>query len=218
VLYSGAQETFRRLIAPYYDGEALDQRLYDTEMRNLEFFGYGIKGFTLSLIETAIELSEGRIHGHEIQKIIDLARDMLRADIELLDHVEEAVTALAGSHRLMIITKGDLLDQELKIARSGLGRYIEYVEIVADKRPERYAAILARYGVPPDRFLMVGNSLRSDVLPVLAIGGNAVHIPYRITWAHEAVGAEEMAGAAIVELEHIGQLPALVARLEEEPA
>jgi putative hydrolase of the HAD superfamily len=206
-LYVGTQDRFRQLLAPYHSAEWIDKKLFDTEMRNLRLFGYGIKGFTLSLIETAIELTEGRISGAEIQGIIDLARGMLEAEVRLLDGVAEAVAALAQYFPLMIITKGDLYDQETKIARSGLGPYFRHVEI--------YAAVLRRCQVTPARFLMVGNSLRSDILPVVRLGGHAVHIPHALTWSHELVTETQASENSYLTVEHIGLLPALVEALAQ---
>jgi putative hydrolase of the HAD superfamily len=210
-LYSMTQDKFRRLLAPYEAADLALEKLYATEMRNLEIFGYGIKGFTLSMIETAIELTHGQIAGREIQQIIDFAREMLRAPVELLDQVAMVIPQLAQTHTLMLVTKGDLFDQEAKIAQSGLADYFAYVEIVSDKRQETYQALLNRHHIPPDRFLMVGNSLRSDILPVVAIGGAAVYIPYHLTWAHETVG--DTGERQYAELAHIGLLPPLLEQL-----
>jgi len=182
-------------------------------MRNLQFYGYGIKGFALSLIETAIELTEGRIQGDEIHHLIDLAKDMLTAEVQLLDHAADSVARLAAMYPLMLITKGDLFDQETKIARSRLRPYFRYIEVVSDKTDDSYSALLAKYQLDPARFLMVGNSLRSDILPVVALGGQAVYIPYQITWAHETVVLSEQDRSRFFELDHIGLLPALVERL-----
>jgi putative hydrolase of the HAD superfamily len=205
-LYSDAQARFAEVLAPYGVTEQIEQKLFATESANLRFFGFGIKSFTLSMIETAIALTGGDISGRDVQRVIDLAKGMLSAEVELLEHAEQAVARLAQDYPLMIITKGDLLDQESKIERSGLGRHFKYIEIVSDKTRDSYAALLARHSLRPEGFLMVGNSLRSDVLPVLALGARAVHIPYRLTWAHERVSAEELAGAQYAELEHLGQL------------
>ncbi len=209
-LYVGTQDRFKQLLAPYHSAEWIEQKLYDTEMRNLRVFGYGIKGFALSMIETAIELTEGRISGAEIQRLIDLAREMLEADVRLLDHVADTVAALAERYPLMIITKGDLFDQETKVARSGLGPHFKHVEIVSDKTEASYTALLARHQVPPERFLMVGNSLRSDILPVVNLGGKAVHIPYHLTWAHEVVTETRVGESSYLTLDHIGLLPGLL--------
>jgi putative hydrolase of the HAD superfamily len=187
--FAFSQELFRTLLAPYVNGdlsdEALDQRLSERERTNLELFGYGVKGFTLSMIETAIEVSGGRIGAAQIQTLLDRGKEMLAHPVELLDGVAETVAALSETHRLVLVTKGDLFNQEQKVARSGLAEHFERVEIVAEKDPPTYERILRAVGVPADRFLMAGNSVRSDVLPVLAIGGRAVHIPYELTWVHE---------------------------------
>jgi putative hydrolase of the HAD superfamily len=214
-IYNAAQSKFHALLVQYHSIEWIDDRLYQTEMRNLEHFGYGIKAFALSMIETAVELTEGRIAGSDIQTIIDTAREMLTTEVELLEHVEETVAALAQSYPLMVITKGDLRDQEVKMARSGLAGYFRHFEIASDKNQEGYAALLARLGISPERFLMVGNSLRSDILPVLALGASAVYIPYQFTWAHESAGVPPPEQAGFHQLEHIGLLPALLAELDQ---
>ena len=213
-LYSDAQERFKALLAQYVSHSTIDEHLLEVETRNMPTFGYGIKGFTLSMIETAIELTEGRIVGHDIQKVIDLAKGMFHAEVKLLDYVESTLTTLARTHPLMIITKGDLFDQETKVARSGLAGYFKHIEILSDKTPKSYAALLARYMQPPERFLMVGNSMRSDVLPVLAIGGQAVYIPYAITWAHEVVREMPADLPAFHELASMRELPGLIEALE----
>ena len=215
-LYTMTQSRFKALLAPYHEGEIVDRELYETEMRNLAYYGYGIKAFTLSMIETAIELTGGRVGGAEIRQIIDFAREMLQAPVRLMDGVEDVLVALAADYRLMIITKGDLFDQETKIARSGLADHFDLVEIVSHKKPETYANLLAKHQVTAERFLMVGNSLPSDVLPVLAIGGQGVHIPYHVTWAHEVVDEADVADEGYVELEDVRQLPALLAGLSSE--
>jgi putative hydrolase of the HAD superfamily len=190
--------------------------LYETEMANLPCFGYGIKSFALSMIETAIRLSGGEIPASEIQSIIDMAKAMKQAPVSLLDHVEDVIRVLAGTHRLMLITKGDLLDQERKVASSGLAPYFESVEVVTEKRADVYRDLLAKHRIAPERFMMVGNSLRSDVLPVVSLGARAVYIPYHITWAHETVPVHPDQAQGYVELEHIGLLPGLVGRLEKQ--
>ncbi|GAB4423816.1 MAG: HAD family hydrolase [Anaerolineae bacterium] len=212
-IYHFTQAQFAALLAPYCTPETVEQRLYQTEMRNLQHYGYGVKSFTLSMIETAIELSEGKIRGGEIQQIIDFARQMLREPVHLLAGVVETVTALAKDYRLMVITKGDLFDQESKVARSGLGDRFFAVEVVSVKNAEVYRALLAKHDIAPERFLMVGNSLPSDVLPVAEIGGRAVHIPYHITWQHESGKVDDVARQNCIELEDIRQLPALLRRL-----
>jgi putative hydrolase of the HAD superfamily len=213
-LYVNAQARLKALLAQYHSPEWLEERLYQTEMRNLQHFGYGIKAFVLSMIETAVQLSEGRIAGSDVQAIIDLAKEMLAADVELLEHVAETLTSLAQTYALMLITKGDLRDQELKIARSGLARHFRHIEIVSDKSRESYHRLLQRHGIAPERFLMVGNSLRSDILPVLALGASAVYVPYQLTWAHEAAERPPAEQPGYYELEHLGLLPELLEILD----
>lgn len=213
LLFAMTQGRFRELLAPYGDAEWIDKQLFATETRNLEHFGYGIKGFTLSMIETAIELTGGRIGGQEIGQIVEWGREMLSSPVELLPGVEEVVARLGERYPLILITKGDLFDQESKLARSGLGGYFRHVEIVREKDPSIYSAILNKYGVTPGNFLMVGNSVRSDILPVLQIGGKAAHIPYAITWQHEAADLPENKLDGYFHLQSMDELPQLVAQL-----
>ncbi len=181
-----------KLLAPYMKpGADLEKELYVFERKNLKIFGYGVKGFTLSMIETAIELSAGSISGKEIQQIIDLGKEMLEHDIELLPHVTKALSAFKPHFKLMLITKGELFSQESKIARSGLAAEFDIIEIVSEKDPETYLKLLNRHGIDPAGFLMLGNSLRSDVLPIVEIGGQAVHLPYEYTWHHEAAAEDQ---------------------------
>ncbi len=213
ILYTRAQQRFAELLAPYgLDGRATEE-LYSTEMHNLQRYGYGIKGFTLSMIETAIRLTDGQIRGTEVQEILDLAQEMLHTPVQVFEQVAEVLAELANRHRLMLITKGDLLDQQRKVARSGLAPHFEYVEVLSEKTVDVYRSLLTKHQIDARRFLMVGNSLRSDILPVLALGGQAVYIPYHTTWAHEAVARLEERPEGYAELEHIGLLPSLVERL-----
>lgn len=185
-IFVAAQSRYMALLAPYranWDA----QELHDTEQRNLAYFGYGIKGFTLSMIETAIQISDGAISGREIGNIIELAREMVHAPLILLPHIAEVIPLLAQKYRLMLITKGDLFDQEVKIARSGLADYFRHIEVVSEKNSSTYARILHRHDINPNEFVMVGNSLRSDILPVVALGAKAIHVPYYLTWQHEHV-------------------------------
>ncbi len=215
-LYRGTQRQVIEILERYNDAEGIERRMYETEIRNLEHYGYGIKGFTLSMIETAIELTAGCITGAEIGRIIDLTREMFKAPVELLDGVEETVTTLAAAHDLMLITKGDLFEQEAKIARSGLADHFRRVEIVPVKTRETYETIVVKHGLDPRRFLMIGNSMRSDILPVIEMGGRAVHIPYETTWEHELVPEEQLAGREFARLAHIRELLALVDELKNK--
>ncbi|MFO7169615.1 MAG: HAD hydrolase-like protein [Chloroflexota bacterium] len=212
-LFVMTQERFRDLLAPYLSRPWTGQELYEIELRNLQHFGYGIKGFTLSMIETAIELTRGRVTAHEIRQIIEFGRGMLSSPIELIDGVEEVIPALARDYRLMLITKGDLFEQETKIAKSGLAQHFAHVEIVSEKTEAAYRALLAARGIDPSRFLMVGNSMRSDILPVLALGGHAVYVPYHVTWAHEVIPDEALTRRDFHQIASLTELPALISRL-----
>ncbi|MFL6277354.1 MAG: HAD family hydrolase [Blastocatellia bacterium] len=212
-LFTVTQSKFKQLLAGYHSDEWIEAKLNETEHRNIQHFGYGIKGFTLSMIETAIELTEGRISGAEIQQIIDYAKAMVRAPVELLDGVAETISALAEQYPLMLITKGDLFDQESKIARSGLGDHFSHLEIVSEKNTDVYRAVMARHQLDPRRFLMVGNSIKSDILPVIEAGGRAVHIPYHTTWVHEQVSDYD--AASFYEIDNIRLLPGLLEEMRE---
>ncbi|BFM48276.1 HAD family hydrolase [Marinomonas sp. THO17] len=186
-IFMNAQDEFIHLLSPYHDEVYVREHLAEVQIRNLEHFGYGIKGFTLSMIETAIELTEGRILGSEIHEIIALAKCMVAMPVEVLPNIENVLKTLKKEHKLFVITKGDLLDQESKLARSGIVDYFDAIEIVSDKTAATYESILLRHQIKKEDFLMIGNSLKSDVLPVLDIGCQAIHIPYHSTWAHEQV-------------------------------
>lgn len=212
-LFKLTHKKFSQLLAAYHDEEWIEKKLFETEMRNLQYFGYGIKGFTLSMIETAIQLTEGRIKGNEIQKIIDFARQMVKAPVDLLLHAEETVKTLAESYPLMLITKGDIFDQESKIARSELSDYFKHIEILSKKDPAAYRAVFRKHGIKAKNVLMVGNSLKSDVLPVVDIGGQAVFVPYPLTWEHEKVDDAAAYKNKYHEIEHLGLLPGLIETL-----
>ena len=203
--FRDAEASFRRMLAAYHDETWIQERLFATEMRNLRHFGYGIKSFVLSMIETAIELTEGQVTGSEIQAIVDLGKEMLAHPTEPLPQVRETLMALQGRYRLMIITKGDLLDQEAKLARSGLGDFFSAVEVVSDKNEATYRGIFDKHQITPGEFLMVGNSVKSDILPAVALGAHAVHVPYETTWIHEHV--EDADPGAFATLTHLGLLP-----------
>ena len=217
-LFTVTQERFADMLTPYGAAAVARDRLLATERRNLRLFGYGVKGFTLSMIESAIELTEGRVSAGDIQRLIDAGKAMLAHPIDLLKGVGATLEALRGSYRLVLITKGDLFDQESKIARSGVAELFDRIAIVSEKDEAVYGRILAEDGVPPEAFLMVGNSVRSDILPVLALGGSAVHIPYDHTWEHEKADIDEGASPAFHRVESIDRLPELLSRLNGTPA
>lgn len=206
-LFSVTQERFRELLAPYTDAEVVDERLFETEMGNLSLFGYGIKGFTLSMIETAIEITEGRVSTDELRALLDFGKEMLAHPVELLDGAREAIEATSARAQVVLITKGDLFDQESKLARSGLGDLFDAIEIVSEKDEARYRRVLDKHDVAPERFVMVGNSVRSDVIPVARIGARAVHVPYHVTWALEEADPSSLPPSSWTRIEHLGQLP-----------
>jgi putative hydrolase of the HAD superfamily len=205
-IFLDAKEKLFSLLSNYHDADWINQRLDETESHNIGHFGYGVKAFTLSMIETACQLSEGRITGSEILEIIGFARTMLATPITLLDGVKDTIHKLSHEYRLILITKGDLFDQETKVARSGLGDYFEVVEVVANKDKLTYEKLLLRHKIDVNKFVMVGNSLRSDILPVLECGGKAVHIPYETEWFHEAVSAEELIGKDFTTIDNLSDL------------
>lgn len=215
--YRMGRERFHEMLAGagvVLSEEDIDAHVNRTELLNLAHYGYGVSSFVLSLIETAIDLTGGRVSGGDLRGLIDLAKQMLTEEVELFDNVPEAVTALAETHALMLVTKGDLLHQTSKIDRSGLRDRFRFVEVVSTKTPEAYASILARHGVDPARFLMIGNSVRSDILPVIELGGWAVHVPAELNWSHEEAEVPDEAKPRFLELRSLAGLPELVRNLE----
>ena len=215
--YRAGRDRFHKLLAAsgvVLSAEDVDAWVNRTELQNLGHYGYGVSSFVLSLIETAIAVTGGRVTGGDLRGLIDLAKQMLTEEVELLESARDAVTALAASHPLMLITKGDLLHQTSKVDRSGLRDRFRFVEVVSAKTPAVYASILARHGVDPGRFLMVGNSVRSDVLPVVELGGWAVHVPAALSWSHEDAEVPDAARQRCLELRTLANLAALVHSLE----
>lgn len=210
VIFEKVHVRYRELLSRYHDAATVDRTLYATEKRNVELYGYGVKGFTLSAIETAIELTSGQISAEEIRRLITMGQGMLEHPIELLDGVVDVLHAVATDHRLILITKGDLRDQERKLAKSGLAGLFAGVEIVSEKNEATYAGVLRRYEIPPAEFVMVGNSLKSDILPVLALGAAGVHVPYPLLWEHEKTEHRPEAPGRFFELGTLRELPALL--------
>ena len=210
------QDRFTSLLADHAAPDHLAERLEAAERRNLGHYGFGVKGFTLSMIETAIEVTNGRVPASVIGELIAAGREMLEHPIDLLPQARATVTALAADYRVVLITKGDLLDQERKLAQSGLGDLFDGVEIVSDKTEAAYRAIFARHGSGPDQAMMVGNSLKSDVIPALKAGAWGVHVPHGQTWALETADPPTD-HHRFHALETLGALPDLVARLQRGP-
>lgn len=204
-VFMDTQDRLAEILSPFGEPERIKGRLAKAETENLKVFGYGVKGFTLSMIEAAIEVSGGRIGSEEVARIIELAKEMLTRPIELLENVEQTVEDLSRDHELIVITKGDLFDQETKFEKSGLSRFFNAIEVVSEKTVEAYQTVLERRGIARGEFLMVGNSLKSDIFPVLELGARAVHVPYHSTWAHEEV--PDGHGVDYHTIEHIGELP-----------
>ncbi|MAY86730.1 MAG: HAD family hydrolase [Pseudooceanicola sp.] len=204
-----SQDQFASLLADHADPDHLGARLLAAEKRNIGRYGFGIKGFTLSMIETAIEVTESRVPAATIGQILELGREMLAHPIELLPHAREAVEYAANRMPVILITKGDLLDQERKLAQSGLGDLFAAVEIVSDKTPAQYDDIFARHADGPERGIMIGNSMKSDIVPMIEAGGWAVHVPHDLAWALEHADAPSQA-PRFREIPDLGSLPDLL--------
>lgn len=181
------EKKFYALLEGYLPEHSLSKELFRIEMQNLELYGYGIKAFTLSMIESAMQISNNTISLEDIQKIISYGKELLQMPVELIDDAESVLKVLYGKYRLVLATKGDLLDQHRKLTKSGLGKYFHHIEIMSEKKEENYEHLLKRLDIAAEEFVMIGNSLKSDVLPVLEMGGTAFHVPYHVTWAHEHV-------------------------------
>ena len=182
-----AEDKFAELLSGYLPPHNLNQELFKVEMNNLGLYGYGIKAFMLSQIQAAIEISNGTLDVKVIEKIIEYGKELLEKPIELLDGVEDVLKSLQGKYRLVVATKGDLLDQERKLRKSGLEDYFHHIEILSEKREREYEKLIRHLDVSPEEFVMIGNSLKSDILPVLNIGGYGIHVPYHTTWIHEQI-------------------------------
>jgi putative hydrolase of the HAD superfamily len=185
--FRDTEEQFYKLLGEYASQRSLERELLKTEIDNLGLYGYGIKGFVLSMIETAFKVTDNRISTVVVAKIISLGKEMLNHPIELLEGVEEVLETLKDRYRLVVATKGDLLDQERKLRKSGISHYFHHIEIMSEKDDANYLKLIRHLDIQPESLMMVGNSLKSDILPVLNVGGYGVHVPYHITWAHEHI-------------------------------
>jgi putative hydrolase of the HAD superfamily len=215
-LYAAAQSRFAELMGPYADEATSLGVLHETEVRNLPLYGFGVKAFVLSMTEAAIQLSAGSVGSDVIRVLLATGKDMLAAEVELLEGVEQAIAALSSYYPLMVITKGDLGHQASKLERSGLAKHFRYVEIVADKNRDIYTDLFSKHGLDPTQVLMVGNSLKSDVIPVLELGGWGVFVPYTILWAHEHAELPADLSARFREIERLDALPKVVREIEGE--
>ncbi len=204
--YRNAELEFASLLSKYETANKIDQELFKTEMNNLDIYGYGIKSFVLSMVESALEISNNEISTESINEILKIGKDMINKPIELLDGVEEILSTLSKKYRLILATKGDLLDQERKLERSGLTNYFHHIEILSDKKEANYSKLLKHLDIIPQQFLMIGNSLKSDILPLVNIEAHAIHVPFHTTWVHEQVTEEETNGKqykTVKSLKHI---------------
>jgi len=182
-----AEKDFSKLLSRYETVNKIDQELYKKEIKNLEIYGYGVKGFVLSMIEMAVEISNHNVSNKTIEAILNIGKDMINKPVILLEGVENVLNILSKEYRLVLVTKGDLLDQERKLNKSGLIDYFHHIEVVSDKKEENYLKLLTHLDIIPSEFLMVGNSLKSDVLPLINIGAHSMHVPFHTTWIHEDV-------------------------------
>lgn len=188
--FNQAEKQFCILMEDYLTHQSISQVLFKTQIDNLPLYGYGIKGFTLSMLEASHYISKGHITAKTTQKIIQIGKELLTKPVELLDDVQDVLQELQSKYKLVVATKGDLKDQHRKLHKSGLGKYFHHIEVMTDKEPTDYVQLLKRLDIKAEEFLMIGNSLRSDVLPVLELGGYAVHVPFHTTWLHEHVDHE----------------------------
>lgn len=189
--FRNAEHEFAKLLTAYETENKIDQELFKTEIQNLQLYGYGVKGFMLSMIECALELSNHKVSTTTIEKILAIGKEMLNKPIELLAGVEEVLKQLLGNYKLIVATKGDLLDQEKKLEKSGLLQYFHHIEVMSEKKVPDYEKLIKHLDIHPSQLLMIGNSLKSDILPLLEIGAQAIHIPFHTTWAHEVAKPTE---------------------------
>ncbi len=191
-----AELAFAKLLSPYETANKIDQELFKKEMDNLPLYGYGVKAFILSMLESALEISNNEISPQQLKEIIAIGKDMINKPVDLLEGVEEVLHNLSKKYRLILATKGDLLDQERKLEKSGLIDYFHHIEVLSEKKEANYSKLLKHLDIEPSEFLMVGNSLKSDILPLVNINAHAIHVPFHTTWIHEQVSEEETNGKA----------------------
>ena len=189
--FRDAEHQFAKLLAKYETENKIDQELFKKEVKNLAYYGYGVKGFILSMVECALELSNYNVNQKTIAAILNIGKEMLDKPIELLDGVEEVLQSLQGKYKLIVATKGDLLDQERKLEKSNLLKHFHHIEVMSDKKAKDYKKLIKHLDIKPSEFLMIGNSLKSDVLPLVALGASAIHVPFHTTWVHEEVSDQE---------------------------
>ena len=208
--FRAAEEEVGLLLSHYETPNKIDQELFKTEIKNLPVYGYGVKGFVLSMVEMALDISNNKVSNEIIEKILNIGKDMINKPIELLDGVDEVLKSLSKNYRLIVATKGDLLDQERKLEKSGLIDYFHHIEVLSEKQDANYAKLLKHLDIKPSEFLMIGNSLKSDILPLINIGAQAIHVPFHTTWQHEKVTKKEVNGADYKTVQSLTEIIALL--------
>ena len=204
--FRDAEKEFAKCFSKYETCNEIENKLYNMEVKNLPLYGYGIKGFVLSMVEMAQELSNDNVPNTLIKKILDIGKNMLNKPVELLEGVEEVLLELSKKHKLIVATKGDLLDQERKLKKSGLLKYFRHIEVLSDKKESNYRQLLDHLDIKPESFLMVGNSLKSDILPLINIGAKAIHVPFHTTWEHEKVLENELVNKQYITVEKLDNI------------
>ena len=208
--FRDAELKFAKLLAGFETANKVDQELFKMEMKNLPLYGYGVKGFVLSMVEMALELSNYTVSNTVIEQILNIGKDMINKPVELLEGVEETLSVLSKKYRLIVATKGDLLDQERKLEKSGLLDYFHHIEVLSDKKEANYSKLLQHLDINPSEFLMIGNSLKSDILPLVNLKAHAIHIPFHTTWIHEQVNEKETNGKAYKTVKNVKDILELV--------
>lgn len=203
------RETEMKFCELLKNGMSLDEvteKLFEIEIGNIPLYGYGTKAFILSMIETGLKITNGQLPPEKVEAILELGKEQINKPIELIDGIEEVLESLQGKYRLIVATKGDLLDQERKLKKSGLLKYFHHIEVMTDKQVEDYEKLIKHLDIEPDQFMMIGNSLKSDIMPVLQLGGKAIHVPFHTTWVHEMVSEEEKQQANFHEVENVKEV------------
>ncbi len=216
--FRDAELEFAKLLSPYETANKIDQELFKKEVENLPLYGYGIKGFVLSMVEMALEISNGTVSNATIEKILEIGKHMLNKPVELLEGVDEVLHTLSKEFRLIVVTKGDLLDQERKLEKSGLLDYFHHIEILSDKQEANYSKLLNHLDIKPSEFLMIGNSLKSDILPLVNIKAKAIHVPFHTTWIHEQVNDTETKDKSYKTVDNLLEIIPLLSRKKQSSA
>lgn len=201
-----AEHQFAKLFTAFETENKIEQELFKTEIKNLELYGYGVKGFMLSMVECALDISNNNLNPTLLNEVLNIGKEMLNKPIELLDGVEEILKELQGKYKLIVATKGDLLDQERKLEKSGLLQYFHHIEVMSEKKEKDYIKLLSHLDIEAKELLMIGNSLKSDILPLVKIGASAIHVPFHTTWAHEEVSIKEQSDTAYSTVKNIKEI------------